>query len=81
MPQLMTAGALLLPVLLGLSISTVVQPLEPADMPTTPSAASVLTSILHPVAIGMQSSVPATVPWITQYRTGRGLFRDGRAAA
>ena len=66
--RLMTSGALLLPALLGLSISTVVQPLEPADMPTTPSAASVLTQHLAPVAIGMQSSVAATVPWITQYR-------------
>lgn len=64
----MTSGALLLPALLGLSISTVVQPLEPADMPTTPSAASVLTQHLAPVAIGTQSSVAATVPWITQYR-------------
>ena len=68
MLRLMTSGALLLPALLGLSISTVVQPLEPADMPTTPSAASVLTQHLAPVAIGMQSSVPATVPWISQYR-------------
>jgi len=67
-PRPMTSGALLLPALLGLSISTVVQPLEPADMPTTPSAASVLTQHLAPVAIGMQSSVAATVPWITQYR-------------
>ena len=68
MPRLMTSGALLLPALLGLSISTVVQPLEPADMPTTPSAASVLTQHLAPVAIGTQSSVAAIVPWITQYR-------------
>ena len=32
------------------------QPLEPADVPT------------RPVAIGMQPSVAAPVPWITQYR-------------
>ena len=63
----MASGALLLPTLLGLSSSSV-QPLEPADVPTRPSAANVLTQRLAPVAIGMQSSVAAPVPWITQYR-------------
>ena len=63
----MASGALLLPALLGLSSSSV-QPLEPADVPTKPSAANVLTQRLAPVAIGMQSSLAAPVPWITQYR-------------
>jgi len=45
-----------------------VQPLEPADVPARPSAANVLTQRLAPVAIGIQSSMGAPVPWITQYR-------------
>ena len=44
------------------------QPLEPVDLSTGPSAASVVAQRLAPVAIGVQASMGAPVPWITQYR-------------
>ena len=51
----------------GLSSATA-QPLEPADAPTRPSAASVVAQRLAPIAIGVQASMAARIPWITQYR-------------